>query len=48
MIPLEVLVSESDILSLTDRLDTIIDILIFVVIVCGMLLGSSVFLHFRK
>lgn len=40
--------SEADILSITERLDNVIDILIVSLVVMGMILGSLVFRHFRK
>ena len=40
--------AEADLLSVTDRLDNIINILIVSLVVMGMILGSLVFRHFRK
>lgn len=40
--------SQSDLAAITERLDNIIDILIVTLIVCGLILGSVLFRHFRK
>lgn len=40
--------SDSDILSITERLDSIINILTVSLVIMGMILGSLLFRHFRK
>lgn len=39
---------ECDMTAIYERLDNIINILIMLLIVCGMLFGSLLFRHFRK
>lgn len=40
--------TQSDISALTEKLDNITDILIAILAVCGLILGSVLFRHFRK
>lgn len=40
--------TQADITALTEKLDNITDILIVILAVCGLILGSVLFRHFRK
>lgn len=40
--------SQSDLEPIIERLDNIIDVIVVILVVCGLILGSSLFRHFRK